>query len=300
MNFKQLNHLIALADEGRFVAAAEKVHLSQAALSRSVQALEQEVGLRLFDRSPQGAKLTPAGQAFVERARRLLFDASCMTRDLDLIRQGDLGQLNFGAGPIPSALVVPPLLAALHQGRPGLVTCVRSGNHLSLLELLHAEAIDFFLADPRLMVPDERLEMMPLARLAGGLFCRRQHPLAAQRRIGHQALMRYGLAGASMTAPLRSLLAGAFGFGAGQALPIRLECDDLATLCRIALDSDMLVLLPDAMAATAGMALVKLPAGSGAPLFVDLHAIWLRGRTLAPSAQLAMSLAQTIGIQLQA
>jgi DNA-binding transcriptional LysR family regulator len=103
-----------------------------------------------------------------------------------------------------------------------------------------------------------------------------------------------------MTAPLRQLLAAAFGFGAGQALPVRLECDDLAALCRIGLESDMLVVLPDTLVRQAGMPLVKLPAGNGAPLFVDLHAIWLRGRTLAPSAELAMDLARTVCHQLQA
>ncbi|MES2130004.1 MAG: LysR family transcriptional regulator [Pseudomonadota bacterium] len=295
MNFKQLNHLIALADEGRFVTAAEKVHLSQAALSRSIQALEQEVGLRLFDRGPQGARLTPAGQAFVERARRLLFDAHCMTHELDLIRQGEQGQLNFGAGPIPSALIVPPLLVALHAQRPGLATCVRSGNHQSLLDLLHAEAIDFFMADPRLFPADARLDMLPLARLHGGLYCRAQHPLAGQA-VGLEAMARYGLAAVSMTAPLRQLLAAAFGFDANHSLPMRIECDDLGALCRLAHESEALVLLPDALAPAT---LVKLPAANSAlPLFADLHAIWLRGRTLAPSAALAMQLAREIGAPL--
>jgi DNA-binding transcriptional LysR family regulator len=168
-----------------------------------------------------------------------------------------------------------------------------------LLELLIAEEIDFFMADPRLMVPDDRLQMMPLARLDGGLYCCRQHPLAKQGAVGHDALMQYGLATLSLTVPLRQYLAAALGFGAGQALPIRIECDDLAALCHIAQVREVLVLLPDAAANSAGKGLVKLPVENAAmPMFADLHAVWLRDRTLAPSAELAMQLAQTIATQL--
>ena len=61
MDIRRLNHLIALAEEGRFAVAAERMHLSQAAFSRSIQALEESVGFKLFDRGAKGAALTPAG-----------------------------------------------------------------------------------------------------------------------------------------------------------------------------------------------------------------------------------------------
>ena len=67
MDIRRLTHFIALAEEGRFAVAAERVHLSQAAFSRSIQALEQRMGLKLFDRGAKGASLTPAGEGVYRR-----------------------------------------------------------------------------------------------------------------------------------------------------------------------------------------------------------------------------------------
>lgn len=61
MDIKRLSHLLALADERHFGRAAERVHLSQPALSRSIQALESETNQRLFDRDSGDVRPTPAG-----------------------------------------------------------------------------------------------------------------------------------------------------------------------------------------------------------------------------------------------
>ena len=58
INSRRLTHLIALAEEGSFARAAERVHLSQPALSRSIQALEDELGMKLFDRAARGVAMT--------------------------------------------------------------------------------------------------------------------------------------------------------------------------------------------------------------------------------------------------
>ena len=74
MNLRRLEQLIALAEEGSFVRAAERTHLSQPALTRSIQHLEHDLGIRLFDRTRQGVVPTAAGQQLVDRARRVLFE----------------------------------------------------------------------------------------------------------------------------------------------------------------------------------------------------------------------------------
>src|SRR5574337_443604 len=96
IDLKRLAHVVALADEGHFGRAAERVHLSQPAFSRSIQAIESDLGLRLFDRGTDGAKPTPAGGFLIERARRLLFDARCLQRDAALYRDSKLGDTAFG------------------------------------------------------------------------------------------------------------------------------------------------------------------------------------------------------------
>ena len=75
MTLVQLRHLIALAESGSFSRAAERTHLTQPALSRSIRALEDELGVPLFDRIGRRAELTPMGRETLERARQLVFDA---------------------------------------------------------------------------------------------------------------------------------------------------------------------------------------------------------------------------------
>ena len=99
MNLKRLEHLIAVAEEGSVAGAARRVHLSQPALTRSIQALELEAGMPLCDRGTRGVMLTAAGRMVVERARRILFETRCLTRDLTLVRQHVIGNVHFGLGP---------------------------------------------------------------------------------------------------------------------------------------------------------------------------------------------------------
>ena len=72
MDLKRLRYAIGLADELNFARAAEKLHLSQPALSRSIQTLEEELGMLLFDRDNRNVAVTTAGAVFLDRARQLL------------------------------------------------------------------------------------------------------------------------------------------------------------------------------------------------------------------------------------
>ena len=106
MNLRRLAHIVALAERRNFARASEEVHLSQPALTRSIQAAEAELGLRLFDRGTTQVTPTPAGEFVIERARRLVFDGRCLKRDVDLYRDRKLGDTAFGVGPFPAATFV--------------------------------------------------------------------------------------------------------------------------------------------------------------------------------------------------
>lgn len=295
MNLRQLSHLIALADAGRFVAAAERVHLSQAAFSRSIQALEAHWGLRLVERGPQGAVLTPAGRTLVERARRLVFDANCLERDAALLRGGLLGELVFGAGPVPAATLVPALLAELRRAAPGVVARVRYGNVDSLLAQLQDEAIEFFIGDPRMLSDTRGLEIVPVARIHGGVYARAGHPLLGAARATPADLARYGLGLVSISPQLQAYVAQGLGFSSPAELPVVVECDDLVTLARLAADGDLLAALPRGLPIIESLGLKPLGGMQTlGGLFVDAHAVWLRGRTLAPAAQTAIGLFKTV------
>src|SRR5574337_158536 len=167
MDLRRLRHLLALADERHFGRAAERVHLSQPAFSRSIQAIEAELELRLFDREAGDVRPTPAGEFVVERARRLLFDARSLARDVELFRDSRLGDAAFGAGPLPAATLLPEVLAKLRREFTGIALRVEVSNWQQLIERLLAEDIEFFVADASELPDDPMVEIRPLEHQAG-------------------------------------------------------------------------------------------------------------------------------------
>ena len=295
MNIKRLGHFIALAEEGRFAPAALRVHLSAAAFGRSIQSLEQQVGMRLFDRKTSGVALTRAGQLLLPRARQLVFDCQCLEHELGLLKKGDAGELGIGVAPVPAATVLPELLVNLRRGSPKLVTRVRFGNIEQLLDRLGAQEIDFCMGDPRLIEDHDRHETVSIGAQAGGLFCRPGHALAGRRRVDAAALTQYGVATVSASPAVMTPFVRGFGFASTRRFPLMVECDDFQVLARMVAQTDVIGILPIGMLGADGPQLCPLHFDGGAPVLVDVHAIWLKGRSLSPAARRAVVLAQQIG-----
>src|SRR5919205_444410 len=93
LNFTQLTAFAAVAESGSVIAGAEKLLVSQPAVSRHIKQLERSVGHRLFDRHPKGVRLTAAGELLLDYARRifaLAVEAEVSMADLDSLRRGRL------------------------------------------------------------------------------------------------------------------------------------------------------------------------------------------------------------------
>lgn len=298
MELKRLQHFVALAEEGRFSLAARRVHLSQAAFSRSVQALEEQLGLRLFDRGHDGAHLTPAGETVLARARNLLFESGSLQRDIALIKSGDIGEITIGAAPIPASVILPELLSRLKRLRPDLLVRIRTGNLSTLLSQLDAQEIDFCMGDPRLLSGGQRYVMESLGNHSGSFYCRAGHPLARKVPVECNAIKEYGLATIALTPTVHSLLARSLGFDV-EGLPLAVECDDVNMLTYMVAHSDAVGLLPDTIIGQSRQRLRRLPVACAIDgLEAHVNAIWLKGRTLAPAMTYAIQLARAVSEEL--
>lgn len=107
-SIRQLRYFVEIAECGSFSSAAERLYVAQSALSRQIKELEQQLGTPLFERTARLPRLTLAGQAFLERARRLLADlaqAERVTRDIGQGLQGSLRLNHSSTVPLTGGLL---------------------------------------------------------------------------------------------------------------------------------------------------------------------------------------------------
>jgi DNA-binding transcriptional LysR family regulator len=104
-------------------------------------------------------------------------------------------------------------------------------------------------------------------------------------------LAHHGLGMVSMSPQLQLFVAQGLGFASPAELPVVVECDDLVTLARLAADGDLLAALPRGLPVVDSLGLQPIKGlKTLGELYVDAHAVWLRGRTLAPAAETALRL----------
>ncbi len=99
MNLRFLRTFVAIADNAGFARAAARLHLTQSAASRQIQALEDELDLRLFVRIGRSVRLTREGEDLLVRSRQLLFDAEALGQRASALKTGEVGVLRVGATP---------------------------------------------------------------------------------------------------------------------------------------------------------------------------------------------------------
>ena len=118
MNFRQLKTLITIADAGGFALAIGRLHLSQPAASRQIQALEAELGVPLFDRVGRRFRLTAEGEEVVRRGRRLLQEADSLRDRANAMKSGLTGTLRVGGSPQSIETVLAPFVRHFRRRHP--------------------------------------------------------------------------------------------------------------------------------------------------------------------------------------
>ena len=141
MDLRQARHLVAVIEHGNVLRAANAIHLSQPALSKSIQNLEADLGVPLLERGPRGVTPTVYGLALLRHARLLLNQGDQALAEIRAIREGQLGHLRLGVAnfAIPS---LPAVVAKLLASKPGLSIDVVDGTYEGLTDLVREGALD--------------------------------------------------------------------------------------------------------------------------------------------------------------
>jgi len=176
---QQLRQVVALAEHGSFVRAAAALHISQPALSRSIQNLERQFGNELFLRSSGGVVPTDLGRLYIERARDLLRMADELAGEA--VRHAGLrtGRVDVGGGPYPAESFLGPAVARFVEQFPRVGVRLHSGNWDDLVQLLRSRMLDFFVAETSLLSREPDLDVGP-TQLSHPVYfiARAEHPLA--------------------------------------------------------------------------------------------------------------------------
>jgi len=292
---RNLVHLIALAEEGRISRAATRVHLSPSAFSRSIQSVEDDLGLQLFHRNKTGATLTAAGEAILGHARALDFENKRFELNLDLLRRGDFDRVCIGAGPIPASFIIPELIRSMHRQTPHLQIHVEFGNMSVLVDRLDKNEIDICLGDIRFVAAsEERYASKKLAINKLVVCCRSGHPLSGTGKVTPRDLQTYRLALSRVSPAIDRELHACFGLEASETIPMVIEWDDLSVLAGLVATTDLIGILPAQVFATSSEMLSALDPDDPSSLYSYVHAIWPKNRILSPSAIRALDLARKI------
>ena len=244
MNLRHLEHFLALSDMGSFSRAAEKLHITQSALSRSIQSLEEELGGPLLDRIGKRNELTPLGQSVLERARGIVKEAAELKRGAALLQQGGLGSLRLGLGSGPGALLMTPWLVYMATHHPGVKVSVTRGPTEVQLRQLRDRSLDALVVDIRRIVPAADLSIGPTFDMPAGMVCRAGHPLLAQYPNGvpFEALLSYPVASIPLSEEIARILVARYGPRADPAEMTTLQCEEISSLLQTVQQSDAIYL----------------------------------------------------------
>ncbi|MEJ8811135.1 LysR family transcriptional regulator [Variovorax ureilyticus] len=291
MTLVQLRHLISLAESGSFSKSAQSLYITQPALSRSIRALEDELGMLLFDRVGRRIELTAFGREVVERAKQLVFEAGELRDSGRRMREGRGGVLRIGMGSGPGAMLMTPLLMRMATRHPKVRVVIARGGTDMLAQSLRDRLLDALVVDARSLQPADDLLVSELREMRGVFMCRRGHPLTRLRKgVTFEAVQRYPIASTPLSDEVARGLIETYGPEAHPERCVTVQCEEVASLVDVARRSDAVLLAIRAAAPD----LVELKMTPPIDRVARFGLVTLRRRTEAPGLSIVRELMQEL------
>src|ERR1700761_7759195 len=145
MELRQLEYLVAVAEEANFTRAADQVHVSQSGISAQIRQLERDLGADLFDRSGQTPTLTAAGEAAIGHARAVLASAAALRQAVDEVNGLVRGRLTVGMVTACTVAALFDALSAFHRAYPAIEITLTEDHSDRLVDQVRAGAADLAL-----------------------------------------------------------------------------------------------------------------------------------------------------------
>lgn len=260
MKLRYLRYFVAVAEELHFGHAAQKLGIAQPPLSQQIRRLEQELGVQLLQRTKRRVQLTPAGQAFLEEARKILSQVERAIEVAQRTGRGELGRLAIGFLGAVTYSLLPSILVAFRHSYPDVEVELHELKTSELIAALRDRRVQVGFV--RLPVHDELLEVEPILREPLVVAVPERHTLASRAHISFR-----DLANEAFLMPPRQLAAGfhdqvlSLCHQAGFTPKLGAEASQLQTIINLVAAGMGITLVPESVRNLAGRGVVfkKLP-----------------------------------------
>jgi DNA-binding transcriptional LysR family regulator len=190
MQSRLLHHFLIVCERRNITAAAEFLHITQPALTRSIHKLEKTIGAKLFERLPTGVALTSQGEILARRAKLMELEYRHALAEIRTLEHGLAGTLRIGAGPVWYSNLLPPVMAAFHKRFPKVRMRLTGGVINTLIDGLLGGEIDLMCGTLDFRAQAE-IAKEPLLRIRHAVTARKGHPLVRTGAVSARELSLY-------------------------------------------------------------------------------------------------------------
>jgi DNA-binding transcriptional LysR family regulator len=191
MELRHLRHFVAVVDAGNLSKAAEKVFITQPALTRSIKNLEEILGAELLERRPRGIVPTPAGEALYRYARLMLNEAGRAQAEVRAVQQGAKGELAVGIAAMFADHIVDRAVAAVCGSGRDVALTITQGFFEELVESLRDGRLDVIFSNLSSMELPDDVAIEPIIDLHAYVYAGADHPLVGQAGLDKHALLKH-------------------------------------------------------------------------------------------------------------
>ncbi len=243
---KHLAQLSVIVEAGSFQTAADRLGLTQPALSRNMKVLEERLGAKLFSRDGRMSRPNGLGLRLARNGQAIRLAEEQAGVLADQAAQGAVGELRIGAPPIVAGRFLSGAVAAFIRANPNCTVEMRTGLVHELRTMLERGQVDMVLGPESLAEASSGLRFQPLIDDRVGILCRAGHALASRQRVMASDLEAQVWLTHSRGSLLRQQTEAAMTASGITSMHIVCETDSIRSVLEIVAETDLITTMPRA------------------------------------------------------
>ena len=279
---RQLRAFVQVHQLRKLGAAAEKLFVTQSAVSMLIRQLEIGLGARLFDRTTRSLQPTAAGTEMLATAERILRDVDALSRGFKELSTLERGRVSFAITPTLASFLLPNAIGAFVAAHPQVRVVVDDCAPEQFITRVIGERVDFGIGTPER--PGAEVDTQTLLRDHLALVCRQDHPLAGARTVRWADLAGHPVITTRSGYGIRPLIDGTAA-GAGVVLNVVNEVSFMSTALWMTAAGMGASIMPSAFARASGDASLVIRPISAPRVSRDISVVTKRGRSLSVASE---------------